>query len=270
MMRAGVAAVAGLWASIALPSIARGDRDRLYVRAGILHIAPMSKSRELVLSDVHGPASLSLMDGPVAGSGTVVDPITSPAAVIGYRLPVLRDRLAIETVLAPPIQLRFRATGTLADESIADEALGVPTGVPALGSELGEAKAAPPVVTLVYALLGGDAVVPYAGVGGTVLFAYDAHVTNPVLTEAAEPRLAIDPAPGLVLQAGLDARIWRRVRARVDVKYIAFMTTHATVDDLRVRTPDLPLFESVDVGTATMVLTVNPVIVHAGIGVDFL
>jgi outer membrane protein W len=243
--------------------------DRLYVRAGALHVAPFSESSELVLSDVDGPASLALSDGPVRGSGTAVDPMTMPAMVIGYVMPLLDDRLAIETVLAPPLRLRFRATGTLADDSIAPVALGVPTGVPALGPELGEARAAPPVVTATYRFLDGDALRPYAGLGGTVLLAYDAHATNPTLTEAAEPELRVDPAPGLVLQAGLDARVWRRVRARVDLKYIAFMKAHATVENLRVRTPELPLFESVEVGTATMDMTVNPLIVLAGIGADF-
>jgi outer membrane protein W len=264
-MRAALALV--LLCALARPGHA--DPDRVYVRAGMLHVAPFSDSRELVLSDVHGPASLALSDGPIEGSGTDVDPITTPAMVVGYRTPWLHDRLSFETVLALPIHLRFRATGTLADQSIAPVALGIPTGVPALGPELGEADAAPPILTATYQLLRGDAWQPYAGLGGTVLFAYHAHATNPTLTEAAEPELHVDPAPGLVLQAGLDARIWRRVRARVDVKYIAFMTAHATVDNLRVRTPELPLFESVDVGRATMDVTVNPLIIQAGVGVDF-
>lgn len=264
-MKAALATV--LLAAAAAPAAA--EPERVYVRAGVLHIAPFTDSSELVLSDVDGPASLALSDGPIRDSGTSVDPVTTPAMVIGYRTPWLDDRLAVETVLAPPIHLRFRATGSLADESIAPMALGVPTGVPALGPQLGEADAAPPVVTATYRLLAGDAFQPYAGLGATVLFAYNTRATNPTLTEAAEPELHVDPSPGLVLQAGLDARVWRRLRARVDVKYIAFMRVHATVTNLRVRTPDIPLFESVAVGTATMDVTVNPLILQAGLGADF-
>ncbi len=44
---------------------------------------------------------------------------------------------------------------------------------------------------------------------------------------------------------------------------------HATVTNLRVRTPDIPLFESVAVGTATMDVAVNPLILQAGLGADF-
>jgi outer membrane protein W len=269
MTAARLAAACTAAVALAPAASAHAEPDRFYVRGGLLHVAPMSDSRELVLSDVRGPASLALMDGPVRGSGAAVDPMTMPAVIVGYLLPALGDRLAVETVLAPPLHLRFRATGTLANESIAPEALGIPTGVPALGPELGEADAAPPVVTVVYRWLARRAVHAYAGAGGTVLLTYNARATNPALTEAAEPRLHVEPAPGLVLQTGIDVRLWRGVRARVDIKYIAFLKAHATVENLRVRTPELPLFESVDVGTATMDLTVNPLVVHVGIGADF-
>jgi hypothetical protein len=47
------------------------------------------------------------------------------------------------------------------------------------------------------------------------------------------------------------------------------MKAHATVEHLRVNTPGLPIFETTDVGTATMELWVNPLIVQLGVGVDF-
>jgi outer membrane protein W len=153
--------------------------------------------------------------------------------------------------------------------SIAPEALGIATGVPALGSELGEADAAPPLVTAVYRVADLGPIHPYLGLGVGVLITYNARATNPVLTEVGEPRFHIDPAPGLVLQAGTDVLVWRRIYLRADVKYIAFMKAHATVEDLRVRTPELPLFETAEVGTATMDMWVNPLIVQLGAGVDF-
>ena len=243
--------------------------ERLYFRAGVLHIAPLSESRELELSGVHGPASLALEDGPIAGSGAALEPLTIPAVIAGYVLPILDDRLSLETVLSTPQHVKFRATGTLANMSIAPEALGIPTGVPALGSELGEADAAPPIVTAVYRLVDLGPVHPYLGLGIGVLITYNARATNPVLTEVGEPRFHIDPAPGLVLQAGTDVHVWRKLYLRADVKYVAFMKAHATVEDLRVRTPELPVFETAEVGTATMDLWVNPLIVQLGAGVDF-
>ncbi|HEY5926465.1 MAG TPA: OmpW family outer membrane protein [Kofleriaceae bacterium] len=242
--------------------------ERLYFRAGILHIAPQSESREVELSGVHGPASLALMDGPIAGSGAALDPLTIPAVIAGYVLPVWDDRLSLETVLSTPVHVRFRATGTLADMSIAPEALGIPTGVPALGTELGEADAAPPIVTAVYRITELGPVQPYLGLGASVLVTYNARATNPILTEVGEPRFEIDPAPGLVLQTGVDLRLWRRVQLRADVKYIAFMKARATVENLRVRTPELPLLETAEVGSATMEMWVNPLILQLGLGVD--
>ena len=242
--------------------------ERLYFRAGVLHMTPLSESRELELSGVRGPASLALTDGPVAGSAVALDPMTIPAVIAGYVLPFWDDRISLETVLSTPIHVTFRATGSLAEMSIAPDALGIPTGVPPLGTTLGEADAAPPLVTAVYRVGELGPVHPYLGMGLGVLVTYNARATNPILTEAAEPTFDIDPAPGLVLQGGIDITLWRRVHLRADLKYIAFMKARATVSDLRVRTPEIPLFEEAMVGSATMEMWVNPLILQLGLGID--
>ena len=110
---------------------------------------------------------------------------------------------------------------------------------------------------------------PYLGGGVSVLFAYDAHVTNPMLTAIHQPDMSIPPAPGIVLQAGLDARLWKTVYARLDVKFIGLMMARAEVHHIEVQAPNLPLFDTVEVGTAKMNVWVNPFIVQAGVGVDF-
>lgn len=242
------------------------ERDRFYVRAGVAHIAPLASSREMELANIDGAASLAVDNGPIAGSGADVSSATLPAVIVGY---AVTPRVSIETVLGLPFKVKFRATGTLANESIAPMALGIPTGVPPLGPELGEANAAPPLVTAVYALRDTPRAKPNVGAGVAVLFAYGGKVTNPMLIEVSEPEFEIDPAPGLVLQAGIDAKLWKRVYARLDVKFIAFMLARAQVNHIEVRTPELPLFETVEVGTAKMSVWVNPLIVQAGIGTDF-
>ncbi len=244
------------------------SRQRFYVRAGAATVAPITSSQELELADVDGPASLAVQNGPIAGSGATVDSATIPAAILGYVLPTASRKWSIETVLGVPFTVRFKATGTLATTSIAPTALGIPTGVGPLGSELGEAKAVPPVITLVYQLTEG-LVRPYVGAGVSVLFAYDAHVTNPMLTAVGEPEMTIAPAPGVVFQSGLDIRVWKKVYARLDVKFIALMKARAEVRHIQVETPGLPLFDNVEVGTAKMNIWVNPLIVQGGVGVDF-
>ena len=268
--------VAGSTAARAEPSIEAGaptqstaDRPAFYVRLGAAFLKPVSRSSELELVDVHGAATLALQDGPIAGSGGKVDSATIPAAIIGYVLPTSSRKWSIEGVLGVPFTVKFRATGTLATMSLAPTALGIPTGVGPLGSELGEATALPIVATLTYQPIRSGVFRPYLGAGPSIMFTANAKVTNPILTEVNRPEMSITPAPGLVLQGGLEARITRSIYARFDVKFIAFMMAHAEVRQINVKTPGLPLFDSVEVGTAKLDVTVNPLIVQAGLGMDF-
>ena len=266
------------WILLALlaPASAAADEPhkKFYVRGGVAHIAPLESSREMELADVDGPASLAVQNGPVAGSGASVSSATVPALTIGYVLPWLDGKLSAETIIGLPFTVTFTATGTLANESIAPTALGIPTGVGALGDamsgpQMGTAKAVPVVLTAVYKLRTFGPVTPYAGGGPSIMFATEEKVTNSMLTEVSQPEMSIAPAPGLVLQGGIDAKITKRVYARLDVKFIAFMLARARVEHIQVRTPDLPLFDTVEVGTAKMSMWINPLIVQAGIGTDF-
>jgi len=247
----------------------RPPRKSFYFRAGIARIAPQEQSDEMQLSNIDGPASLSLQNGPIAGSGATISSTTIPAVIVGYVLPFADRKLSVETILGLPFTVKFQATGTLANESIAPTALGIPTGVGPLGPELGEAKAVPIVLTAVYRVAELGRVAPYVGAGPSIMFTSDARVTNMTLTEVSQPDMSIAPAPGLVLQGGLDARITDRIWARVDVKFIALMKARATVNHIEVRTPDLPLFDTVEVGTTEMSMWVNPLIVTGGVGADF-
>jgi outer membrane protein W len=262
-------------AAMLVPALAHADpaapevRKNLYLRAGVAVIDPLSTSNELELANVDGPASLAVQNGPIAGSGASVGNATVFALIVGYRLPYLHHRLAVETVLGLPFTVKFQATGTLANDSIAPMALGIPTGVPPLGPELGEAKAAPITATLVYELIDHGIARPYVGGGAAILLSYGAHVTNAQLTAVSDPPMSIAPAPGLVLQSGVDVKLYKNWFARLDVKFIAFMEARATVEHLQVHTPDIPLFDTVEVGTAKMNVWVNPLIIQAGIGTDF-
>ena len=249
---------------------ARYVHQQGYVRGiGVAHVATLDQSREMELADIDGPASLAVQNGPIEGSGAAVSSATIPAGIAGLRLPWLDHRLSLEIVVGTPFTVEFTATGTLAEKSIAPMALGIPTGVPALGSELGQTKAVPLVVSGVYQFRKSGVLRPYAGTGVTVMFATQNKITNRYLTEVSEPDFEIAPSPGLVLQAGLDAKLWRGLYARLDVKFIAGLLARAEVHHVVVRTPSLPLFEAVEVGTAKMSTWVNPLIVQAGLGFDF-
>jgi len=255
-----------------IPMLAHADPDaqpkrkKWYFRAGVAYVHPFSSSSELELADVNGPASLAVSNGPIAGSGSTVEATTAIAVTVGWVPGWMNDKLSLETILGPPIDVKFQATGTLATMSIAPTALGIPTGIPPLGSDLGEAKGAPLLVTGVYTFNPYAKLRPYVGGGLSVLFAYNAHTTNPNLTSTD---MSIAPAPGIAVQTGVDATIYGRIYARFDVKYIALMYARAEVHHIQVNAPDLPLFGNVEVGTAKMGVWVNPLIVQAGIGTDF-
>ena len=244
--------------------------NNIYVRAGVAVIDPLSTSKPMELSDIDGPASLSLKDGPIAGSGATVDSATVFALIVGYRLPYAHRKLSVETILGLPFTVKFKATGTLANDSLAPTALGIPTGVGPLGPDLGEAKAAPLTLSLLYHFMDEHSrIQPYAGGGAALLVSVGAKVTNPMLTAVSQPDMSIPPAPGLLLQAGLDVKLYKTWFLRLDVKYIAFMEANATVTHIQVKTPDIPLFDSVELGTAKMSIMVNPLIMQLGVGADF-
>jgi outer membrane protein W len=254
--------------AMAVPRAGHAQHRDVYFRAGGAVVAPVTSSSELELAGVDGPASLAVHDGPIKGSGATIDSAIIPAIIVGYVLPIGERTWSVEAILGLPFTVKFEATGTLANMSIAPTALGIPTGVGALGPQLGEAKATPIVVTAVYRPIDRGVVLPYVGAGASVLFTSDAKVTNPTLTAVRQPDMEISPAPGLVLQAGLEAPLWHSVYARLDAKFI-LTRAHAEVRNIAVETPGLPLFERVDVGTAKMNLWVNPFIVQAGVGCDF-
>ncbi|HWU87894.1 MAG TPA: OmpW family outer membrane protein [Kofleriaceae bacterium] len=267
-------ALAGAAAALVLvlaPAAASAEPwwSRLYLRGGVTRVAPLEQSRAMELADIEGAASLAVQNGPIADSGATVSSVTIGAVSLGVKVPELHEGISFELVVAKPPTLKFRATGTLANESIAPMALGIPTGVPALGPELGDVQAAPVVLTAVYQLRDRGVLRPYVGTGPALLLAMGKKITNPILTEVSQPEFDIAPAPGLVLQAGLDAKLWKSVYARIDVKFIAGMLARAEVHHIQVRTPELPLFDTVEVGTAKMSVWVNPVIVQAGVGFDF-
>jgi outer membrane protein W len=246
------------------------QRGTWYARAGVLYVVSNAKSSEMVLSGVAGPASLAVSDGPIAGSRAEMGDVATGAVIVGFAMPAWGGELGVETVLAPPLTFQLRGGGTVADQSLAPTVLGqVPTGIPALGPELGTTKALPPVITAVYRARRGKAVRPYVGVGASYLHTYDSQVTNPVLDEIAPPRLSIDDAVSAVGQLGLDVHLGGRFWATADVKAMSGFSTTARVENILLKTPAFPLYESVYVGNATVDVVVRPVIVMIGAGASF-
>ncbi len=278
MMRTGALAAVLLGSSGAVafadevsPTASETTAKRVYARAAILHMQPNVSSDEVSLSNLSPFAELAIEPGPIANSGVGVDSVTIPALLVGYVLPYWDGRVSIETLIGAPVELSMKAEGSLANESIAPFALGnVPTGVPAVGAELGRAKALPPIVTGVYRFdPWKQRLRPYLGAGLAYMHIYDAEISNPVLTEVSVPALDVSDGIGAVLQAGLETTIHGRYFAALDVKAIVGMSMEARVRDIYIRTPELPLFEMAHAGDATVDIGMTPIIISAGVGAEF-
>jgi outer membrane protein len=239
----------------------------IYFRAGGLFLAPNSSSGPVTLSNVSGPAQLALSNGPIAGSGSGVGSAFLPALTLGY---TFWDQLSVETILAVPPTLQLTATGTMATQPLAPYALGnLPTGVVALGANLGQTKVLPPILTLTYRFLPNFVIRPYVGAGASVLISYDTQITNPVLTAVHPVSLNLPPKAGFVVQGGVDVKLWKQLFLTVDAKYIAGMSLDVTMTNLDVQVPRLPLYGQVHVGDATVHVNLNPVVLQAGLGWNF-
>lgn len=260
-----VLAAAGLMLPAA-PARASGQHhNNFYFRVGVTRLTPHTKSSPVTLSGVSKIAGLALSDGPIAGSGATVPPMTTPSVTIGYVLPWMHRHLAAETILAPPLTAKFVATGTLRYQSLAPNVFGVPTGIPALGKNIGETKTLPPLVTLVYRFGPRYAVVPYVGAGVTYIYTYDSKVTNPILEELRTPVFEVSNTWGWVAQVGVHTRFWHSWYATLDAKYIGDATVTGTVKGVALDSA----FGPVSVGTSKATVTLNPLVLQAGVGFNF-
>jgi outer membrane protein W len=242
--------------------------DNFYFVGGVTYVNPRLEAQKLDVSS-SGLATLAGINLPtLADSGVEVDPATIPGGIIGYTLPWLDRRLSIEAPIAMPVTMKLKATGKLANESLAPMVFGIPTGIPPLGPELGEANAIPPIITAVYRFARLGPVSPYVGGGPTMLFITNAKITNPVLLAAGTPTFTLDDAYGLILQTGFELHLWSRVFARFDLKYGIFSTVHSTISNIKVKTT-IPFVDTVDVGSVDVDVAFSPIIIQAGVGARF-
>src|SRR5262249_21313358 len=144
----------------------RHHRNELYIVPGIAHVDARVASGGLQL-DLKGIASLAVMPGPMLG-GVDSDPAKIITGIIGFAPAALRGHVAFETVIGLPRKTQLRATGDLANKSLAPTVLDLlPTGIPPLGTELAEVKATPPMVTAIFRLPALGPIRFYAGGGAS-------------------------------------------------------------------------------------------------------
>jgi hypothetical protein len=217
------------------------------------------------------PAGITrLVPMPPVEGGIYTSPTNVFTSILGIAPATFGGYLSFETLIGIPKSAKLKAKGNLANMSLAPTALDiVPTGIPPLGEELGEASAAPLMVTAVARtpVIGGR-VRAYVGGGPAVLIVRNAKVTNAVLTEVATPKIEISPAFGFVGHVGLDVKLYQRIYARLDIKEMWFQESESRISNIHVKTT-IPLLDTVDVGSATSRVKANPLVVQFGIGASF-
>ena len=260
---AGVALACGAATASAAPAdTAPADTEpRWYFRLGLLRVTADLDSTELGL----GQTRLGL--GAAATQAVAVEPLLLPGGNIGYVLPVLNHRISLETIIGIPIKAKVVATGTLANESILPTVLGVPTGIPPLGSELAEAGAVGELVTAVYHLPTIGPVTPLVGAGVLGLLSVDVEITNPVLSRYINLAIDVPPSLGTIVQAGIDIRLWGRVQARIDLKYIS-VTAVTVIKNIQVKSGST-ILGTVDFDNIEINASAHAWITQAGVGLDF-
>lgn len=271
----------------------RGDHagQSLYDRfiKGHLYLAPGAtyidfnnlKSSNLNVSGVRFPTSLAIGNGPVAGAKATVDNKTIPTLSIGYFLPGTHRHLSLNTILGTPIHFHFSAQpGPLRDDSLAPSALGIPTGIPALGSDIGKVKTLPIMMTLLYHPFPNAIFQPYIGAGGAYVYNYDAKITNSVLTEENQPGFDVSDTWGYLLEAGFDVGQKKSsgLYAFGDVRYLGGAHIKGRLHNVHVRVRNQTLAgalgllgysDDARVGDSSIGLSLNALIFTAGVGYRF-
>ncbi|MCG8392640.1 MAG: hypothetical protein MI745_06115 [Pseudomonadales bacterium] len=244
--------------------------DRFYFRLGALYFVPDVKTNSITAKNLSEVAEAALGPSPQQLEGEATsDPLLLPGVIFGYRLPWGDGSWSLEAIASAPPTLEIKAKGRLADEPLVEEVNGIPSGVPALGEEVAETKAAPPLLTLVKRFRTDHRIQPYMGAGIGYLFTYDTKVTNPIATELGEPDIEVENKFGWAGQLGVDIHLDGHWWLALDAKYVSFPNVTATVEDLVVKAPGLPQFQYAEVGDVEYDADINAFAYSLGIGFTF-
>lgn len=155
------------------------------------------------------------------GTGIGVDSEAFPGITLGLYLPNTGHHLAIETLIAPPLELSIELRGRAIGQPLARNPLTGRALIPAVGKTVGTTDALSPNFTLVYRPWVNTMIQPYIGVGAMYMYTYDTDVTNTVLTNYnGDPSLDLSNEIACVGQVGVDVMLPHNFFINADVKYI--------------------------------------------------
>ncbi len=253
--------------------------NNLYIRLGVGYLDYQGDSTNLRVENAQGLAAQAFGPGQsdLAGTGSGLGDKTFPSGTIGIYVPWTGRHLATEVTIAAPIKLDFQVTGRAIDESVAPEALQgndpgntIPTGVPALGENIGTLKTFPPNISFVYRPWVETRVRPFIGLGVMYLYTYDTDVSNDVLNSVNEPTLYLSKPLACTAKAGVDINLTDRLFLSAEAQYIGCATVKAELNNIKVDAPNLSgQFGDIDVGTVSSENDFEAVLYQISLGLRF-
>lgn len=253
-------------------------KNNSYGSVGVLRFQYYGSSSELHVDDARGLAAQSFGEGGsnLHDTGSSSGNLTTLGGRIGLFLPKTNHHLAVEVQLAPPLKLDFQLDKRAANESLAPTAVTsaagdpIPTGVPAIGRNIGTFKTLPPNFTLVYRPWTDTLVQPYIGAGAMYLYTYDTDVSNKVLNELGEPTLYLSKPVACVGQLGSDFNLPKNMFLNLDVKYVGCADVKARLNNIRINAPNLSgALGEVDVGSVSSTNHFRAVLYQISFGMHF-
>ena len=235
------------------------ETQGFYFRLGYSFLNPQLESGDLELLRLEGPARLALRPGALPGHRISARSTWLPLLSFGYRFARWGGGdWSIESALAPPVRLTLIAEGSLAERSLAASALGgIPTGLPALGTELGEASAILPFVLLNYERPISDWAFCYVGAGLAYFMSTGSTLNNPLI-DSETATIDVEDSFAFPLQGGLGFPLLAGLSITAELKYFLGIESDAVLQRLRVRLPELPLFSPAELRTARLPVRLAP------------
>lgn len=252
-------------------------KNNSYGSIGVLRFQYYGSSSELRVDDAKGLAAQAFGEGAsnLSNTGSSAGNLTTLGARIGLYLPKTGHHLAVEVQLAPPLKVNFQLAKSAANESLAPNAVTgagdpIPTGVPAIGKNIGTFKALPPNFTLVYRPWTQTLVQPYIGAGAMYLYTYDTDVNNKVLNELGEPTLSLSKPVACVGQLGADVNLPKNMFLNFDAKYVGCADVKARLSNIRINAPKLSgALGEVDLGSVSSTNHFRAVLYQISFGMHF-
>lgn len=217
-------------------------QNNSYASIGLNYMHLTGSADNLV---IHDPAVVGLIkknhlnpnlsaSGEWHGTGIGVDSEAFPGITLGVYLPNTGHHLALETLIAPPLELTIELRDRAIDEPLARHPITGQALIPAVGKTVGNTTALSPNLTLVYRPWVHTRIQPYIGIGAMYMYTYDTEVTNTVLNNYnGNPTLELSDEFACVGQIGVDVLLPHNFFVNADVKYIGCAEVENTLTGVK-------------------------------------